>query len=199
MPGCGEAGVLGASCGVIGSLQALEAIKIITECGEPLRGRILHYDGLATRFHTLSLPSDPHCPLCGSTPSIHALATESADAAGCAPRAIAMNECPMELSVVEAKRLLDAAPGTAQLIDVREPYETEICRIAGAEHIPMRQIPGRLDALPRDRPLLILCHSGGRSLRVTEFLRTQGFSMASNVAGGIDAWARELDPTMRRY
>lgn len=202
VPGCGEAGVLGASCGVIGSLQALEAIKLITGCGEPLRGRILNYDGLAPSFHTLTLPRDPHCPLCGSTPSIHALAAESADVANCAPRAVAMDksaDCPLELSVAEVKRLLDSAPDTAMLIDVREPYETEICRIAGAEHIPMRQIPEHLDAFPRDRHLLILCHSGGRSLRVTEFLRARGFSIVSNVAGGIDAWARELDPAMRRY
>jgi sulfur-carrier protein adenylyltransferase/sulfurtransferase len=199
VPGCGEAGVLGASCGVIGSLQAIEAIKLVTGCGEPLRGRMLNYDGLAPGFHTLNLSRDPHCPLCGGAPSIHELVTEDADTMSCAPRTVALSECPLELSVTEAKRLLDATPGTALLIDVREPYETEICRIAGAEHIPMRQIPGRLDAFPRDRHLLILCHSGGRSLRVAEFLRTHGFFMASNVAGGIDAWARELDPAMRRY
>jgi adenylyltransferase/sulfurtransferase len=85
------------------------------------------------------------------------------------------------------------------LVDVREPYETEICRIAGAKLIPMRQIPDRMRDLPRDGHLLIICHTGGRSLRVTEFLRAQGFPTVSNVAGGIDAWATQIDPALRRY
>jgi adenylyltransferase/sulfurtransferase len=106
---------------------------------------------------------------------------------------------PLEVSVRETKQLRDAHPAATVLIDVREPYELEICRVAGADHIPMRQIPGRLDDLPKDKRLLILCHTGGRSLRVTEFLRDHGFSAVSNVAGGIDAWAAEIDPAMRRY
>jgi sulfur-carrier protein adenylyltransferase/sulfurtransferase len=199
VPGCGEAGVLGASCGVIGSLQALEAIKLVAGFGEPLRGQLLNYDGLATSFQILALPRDPHCPLCGSTPSIHNLA---AGTATCAPHHRATDEpaeCPLELSVTEARHLLLSAPETTMLIDVREPYEMEICRLAGTQHIPLRQIPERLDSLPRDRHILILCHSGGRSLRVTEFLRASGFPAVSNVAGGIDAWAKEIDPAMRRY
>jgi len=82
---------------------------------------------------------------------------------------------------------------------VREPYETEICQIAGAELIPMRQIPERMHDLPRDEHLLILCHVGAASMRVTEFLRAQGFTAVSNVAGGISAWAEEIDPAMARY
>ena len=202
VPGCGEAGVLGASCGVIGSLQALEVLKLITGCGEPLRGRLLNYDGLTPSFQTLTLPRDPHCPLCGSTPSIHDLSADAVNAASCSPHHSSLVEsadCPLELSVTEARHLLFSGSKTTMLIDVREAYELDICRLAGAEHIPMRQIPDRLDSLPRDRHLLILCHSGGRSLRVTEFLRARGFSAVSNVAGGIDAWAKQLDPTMRRY
>ena len=82
---------------------------------------------------------------------------------------------------------------------MREPYEIEICRVAGAEHIPMRQIPERADALPRDKHLLILCHAGGRSRRVTEFLRARGFNAVTNIAGGINAWAEEIEPGMARY
>lgn len=82
---------------------------------------------------------------------------------------------------------------------MREPYELEICRVASATHIPMRQIPESLDALPRDRHLLVLCHAGVRSLRVTEFLRSRGFPAVTNIGGGIDAWAVENDPDMARY
>jgi adenylyltransferase/sulfurtransferase len=108
-------------------------------------------------------------------------------------------EIPLEISVTEAKRLLDEEACTALLIDVREPYETEICRVKGAELIPMRQIPERMHDLPRDEHLLILCHVGARSMRVTEFLRAQGFTAVSNVAGGIAAWTDQIDPTLQRY
>jgi len=106
---------------------------------------------------------------------------------------------PLELSVEETKHLLDTQPGQVLLIDVREPDEVEICRIPGAEPIPMRQIPEHVGTLPKDKHLLIHCHHGGRSLRVTQYLRANGFTAVTNVAGGIDAWAQILDPAMRRY
>ena len=89
--------------------------------------------------------------------------------------------------------------GITTLIDVREPWETEICRVAGAELIPMRRIPEHLTTLPKDRHLLIMCHHGGRSQNVTHFLRSHGFTAVSNVAGGISAWADEIDPSLPRY
>ncbi len=202
VPGCGEAGVIGALCGVIGSLQALEAIKLITGIGEPLRGRWLTYDALNQQFHSLQLARDPRCPLCGAEPSIGAIAPARYAATTCATAptpTMPEAEYPLEISVNEAKRLRDAAPDRTTMIDVREPYELEICQIAAAKHIPMRQIPEHLDALPRDQHLLILCHAGGRSRRVTEFLRTRGFTAVSNIAGGIDAWAEAIEPGMRRY
>jgi adenylyltransferase/sulfurtransferase len=106
---------------------------------------------------------------------------------------------PKEISVEETKRLLETAADKVVLIDVREPDEVAICHIEGARDIPMRQIPENIDKLPSDRQLLIYCHHGGRSMRVTEFLRARGFAGATNVAGGIDAWAQQIDPTMRRY
>jgi len=106
---------------------------------------------------------------------------------------------PKEISVEETKRLLESSADKVHLIDVREPDEVAICRIADARHIPMRQIPENLDVLPTDRQLLIYCHHGSRSMRVTEFLRAKGFPAATNVAGGIDAWADRIDPEMRRY
>jgi adenylyltransferase/sulfurtransferase len=201
VPGCGEAGVLGALCGVIGSLQALEVIKLITGAGESLRGRLLTYDALTQRFHALALPRDPRCPLCGSHPTILELPPDHPTASGEPTSLPTMDptDVPLEISVVEARRLLDEEACTALLVDVREPFETEICRIKGAELIPMRQIPERMHDLPRDEHLLILCHTGVRSLRVTEFLRAQGFTAVSNVAGGIAAWTDQIDPTLQRY
>ena len=87
----------------------------------------------------------------------------------------------------------------ALLVDVREPNEVAICAIAGSRRIPMQQIPGQLKDLPRDQMILVHCHHGGRSLRVTQFLRANGFTQVSNVAGGIDTWAELIDPTLARY
>jgi len=106
---------------------------------------------------------------------------------------------PKEISVEETKHLLESSAEKVLLIDVREPDEVAICHIGESRHIPMRQIPENLGTLPTDRHLLIYCHHGGRSMRVTEFLRAKGFSGATNVAGGIDAWAEKIDPDMRRY
>lgn len=201
VPGCGEAGVLGALCGVIGSLQALEAIKLITGIGEPLVGRLFTYNALTQNFQTLALPRDTHCPLCGTAPKIKTLRAETYTAA-CAPTpATPMpdEDYPLEISVTEAKRLLDESPCGALLIDVREPYEVEIASVRGAELIPMGQIPAHAHSLPRDEHLLIMCHHGGRSLRVTQYLRAQGYAAVTNIAGGIDAWAEQIEPAMPRY
>lgn len=195
VPGCGEAGVIGALCGVIGSLQALEAIKLAAGIGEPLLGRLLTYDALTQRFQTFSLPRNPACPCCGDTP-VSTVSTRHETPTS--PPAAPMDH-PIEISVTEASTLLRDAPHQVTLIDVREPWETEICRVAGAQFIPMRQIPEHLGSLPRDRRLLVMCHHGARSLRVTQFLRANGFDAATNIAGGIAAWAEEIDPSLARY
>jgi molybdopterin/thiamine biosynthesis adenylyltransferase/rhodanese-related sulfurtransferase len=202
VPACGEAGVIGALCGVIGSLQAIEAVKLITGAGTPLSGRVLTYDALTATTRTFTLPPSPGCPLCGSRPTITRL-----DAVRYAPQCAAVPSdasrppapFPLEVSAREAKALRDAAPERILILDVREPYELEICRVASATHIPMRQVPESLEALPRDRHLLVLCHAGVRSLRVTEFLRSRGFPAVTNIGGGIDAWAVENEPGMTRY
>lgn len=106
---------------------------------------------------------------------------------------------PLELSVEDTKRLLDQRPDDVVLIDVREPHELELCHISGARHIPMRQIPEHVGELPKDKHLLIHCHHGGRSLRVTQYLRANGYEAVSNVAGGIDAWSQTIDPSVPRY
>ena len=106
---------------------------------------------------------------------------------------------PLELAVRDVHALLAASPGHTVLLDVREPFELELCAVAGATHVPLRRIPESVETLPRDKHIFVLCHSGGRSRRVTEFLRSRGFEAVTNIAGGIDAWAVEIDPTLRRY
>jgi adenylyltransferase/sulfurtransferase len=103
---------------------------------------------------------------------------------------------PLEVDVTTAARMMQAG---ALMLDVREPFEVAICAVAGSRHIPMRQIPVSITELPADRPILVLCHVGGRSLRVTHFLREHGRPEAANVAGGIDAWATQIDPALARY
>jgi adenylyltransferase/sulfurtransferase len=197
VPGCGEAGVIGALCGVIGSLQAIEVVKLITGIGEPLLGRLLTYDALTQRFQTFTLSRDPACPTCGTpSPSKPRVAqTISPPPAPAAPA----SDYPLELDVRSAKQLLDTAGDRVALIDVREPWEADICHVAGAELIPMRQIPEQLAALPKDRHLLVLCHHGARSRNVTDFLRAHGFAAVTNISGGIAAWADEIEPAMQRY
>jgi adenylyltransferase/sulfurtransferase len=105
-------------------------------------------------------------------------------------------DLPLEIDVATAAQMLREG---AVLLDVREPFEVAICAVAGSRHIPMRRIPENLPDLPADRPILVLCHTGMRSLRVTQFLRANGFAQTANVGGGIDAWAEQIDPNLARY
>lgn len=105
-------------------------------------------------------------------------------------------DIPLEVDVATAaSQLRDGA----LLLDVREADEVALCKVAGSRHIPMRQIPESIGDLPRDRTIYVLCHHGGRSMRVTQFLRANGFTRVSNVSGGIDAWSEQIDPTIPRY
>lgn len=201
-PNCGETGVLGALCGVIGSLQAIEAIKYLLGIGESLRSRLLVVDALTMRFRTLNLPRNPSCPLCGDHPRIRRIdpaAYAFSCAAPAAPPGPDSTGIPVEVSVEEARRLLNAGTDSAFLLDVRESVEVEICRVIGSRHISMREVAAQIDELPRDHQILVLCHHGSRSRQVTDFLRAHGFPAVSSVAGGIAAWAERIDPAMRRY
>ncbi len=211
VPNCGEAGVLGALCGVIGSLQAMEAVKRLAGITTGLAGRLLVVDALTMEFRTLKLRKDPDCPLCGPHAHIRAIAPERY-AGGCAPRPDDLaspaaadasvdggrddDDFPLEVSAPAAAEL---AKGGAVIVDVREPFELNICQVGGARHIPMRQVPEHLAELADAGRLLVLCHSGVRSMQVTQWLRSQGISRVSNVGGGIDAWAREVDSSLLRY
>jgi adenylyltransferase/sulfurtransferase len=203
VPACGEAGVFGALCGVIGSLQAMEAIKCLLGIGQSLRGRLLVFDALTQQFRTLNFKCDPRCPLCGGEPRIRTIDPGGYDFACGAPSATGAGpgpeETPLEISVGDARNLLETQADRVMLLDVREPHEVKICRIEASAPMPMREVAGRLDELPRDRRILVLCHHGDRSRRVTAYLRTQGFPAVSNVQGGIAAWAEHIDPAMPRY
>ncbi len=206
VPGCGEVGVLGALCGVIGSWQALETIKLITGCGEPLLGRLLTYDALSQNVSTLRFAPVESCHGCGAE---HRDSPLPAEPAATCPEPLSaepptMSESdpdsyPLQITVHEAQQLLANNDGACRIIDVREPHEWQICHIDGAKHIPMRQIPETATELPRDQHLLICCHHGGRSMRVVQYLRSLGFKAVTNIDGGVDAWSREIDPSLMRY
>ena len=194
VPSCAEGGVLGVLPGLIGTMQALEAIKLITGIGQPLLGKLLHVDTLSMRFRTLTLRRDPSCPVCGDHPTI----TEPIDYQGfCGITANAAPAVPT-MTVHELRELREAGDNHF-LLDVREPHEQSISRIAGAVLIPLGELENRTAELPRDKRILVHCKSGGRSARAVSLLRDQGFENVWNISGGIIAWAREIDPSMAEY
>jgi len=201
VPNCGEAGVLGTLCGIIGSMQALEAIKQVLQIGESLSGELLVLDTLSMRTRKLKIKKDPHCPLCGTAPEIEMIRSESyqynCDIDNSDTENMENEPYPIEIDVSEANQILQT--GKAVLIDVREPYENDICKIEGSSLIPMNTIAANLDRLPTSDPVMLCCHHGSRSMQVTQYLRQNGFPNAINIAGGIDAWAREIDTNLQRY
>ncbi len=184
IPSCAEAGVLGVLPGIIGTIQATEAIKLITGLGETLVGRLLLYDALRMKFRDIALPRDPDCPVCGDVPTITALVAYDQV---CDP---VRKETPMkdEMTVDELQQWR-TTDHPHMLIDVREPFEHASANIEGAVLIPMGDVLSQLDALPTDRTVVVQCQSGGRSARVTAALRAKGFD-AVNLVGGIQAWKR---------
>jgi len=196
VPTCAEAGVFGATCGVVGSWMASEAIAVLL--GRRSASRLQVIDLEAGTSRVLGLVADRACPVCGATPSILSLDSARYTPVCAAPAPVSMSDHPLEISVEEASRLLASAQPPL-LLDVREPSEHALCRIAGSRLIPMNAIPGRLAELPADVPILVHCHHGGRSLKVTQFLRAKGYARVSNVKGGIEAWSLQVDPQVPRY
>ena len=191
-PSCAEAGVLGVLPGLVGCIQATEALKLILGAGRSLAGRLLLVDALEMRFREIQLRPDPACPLCGPNPSITRLA---ATGAGCASGAA--KPLPEEVSVQDLQRVLQTPGSAVQVIDVREPREHQAARLEGPPLIPLGTLPARLEALDPARPVYVVCRSGGRSLQAARFLRQHGFAGAQSVRGGLLAWAREIDPLLR--
>ena len=200
VPSCAEGGVLGILPGLVGVIQATEAIKLILGNGEPLIGRLLLVDALSMRFRELKLRKNPECPVCGQNPTVKQL-IDYQQFCGIGPETTPQeknvkNGIP-QISVKELKQRLDAGEDV-QLIDVREPYEYQIANI-GAKLIPQNDVPQRLAEIDRDREVVVHCKSGGRSQRIAEFLLQQGYPRVANVAGGILAWSDEIDPKVQKY
>ncbi len=196
VPSCAEGGVLGVLPGIIGSLQALEAIKLIVGFGESLIGRLVLFDGRRMQFRELAVEKDPDCPVCSENPTVTELIDyEAFCGVGDGGRGIGEGA---EISAPELQLERRRKPDLV-LVDVREPAEAEIARIDGARHIPLRQLPGRLSELPGHGEIVTLCHHGQRSLKAREILKGAGFANVRSLAGGIDAWSREVDAEVPRY
>jgi adenylyltransferase/sulfurtransferase len=199
VPSCAEGGVLGILPGLVGVIQATEVIKLILGKGSPLIGRLLLVDALNMRFRELKLRKNPECPVCGPNPTVTEL-IDYQQFCGIAPEAkedkTLKNGIP-QITVKELKRRRDAGEPVF-LLDVREPYEYQIAQIGGTL-IPQNDVPNRLAEIPRDREIIVQCKSGGRSQRIAEFLQQSGYPNVTNLAGGILAWADEIDPKVQKY
>ena len=199
VPSCAEGGVLGVLPGVIGVLQAIEAIKLVVGLGQPLMGRLLHFDALNLKFREFKLRRDPKCPVCGENPTIKELIDY--DQFCGIPQAAAAEaaEAPIPtMNVRELKQKLESGEKFV-LLDVREPFEWDICRIDHAKLIPLGQLPSRMSELDSADEIVIHCKSGGRSAKAVRLLQEAGFSKLHNVEGGITAWAEEIDPSVPKY
>ncbi len=188
VPSCAEAGVLGVLPGIIGSLQAMEAIKLILGTGEPPLGKLLHYDALQTQFREFKLKRDPECALCGEHPTI----TKLIDYENFCGMNTPPPNNPAEISVTELQQKL-SNNFEGIFLDVRETWEYDVANIPGARLVPLATFPSiipELKAQGLDQEIIIHCKSGVRSDRACEFLRGEGFTHAINVAGGIDAWLK---------
>jgi len=199
VPSCAEGGVLGVLPGIIGVIQATEAIKLIARIGEPLIGRFLIYDALKMRFRELKVPKDPDCPVCGPNPTITALIDydQFCGIHPAAPEPTTVNHAT-EISAVELKQRLDRGD-KLKIVDVREPNEYQINRIEGSVLIPLGDVPQRYRELEPDEEIVVQCKMGGRSAKAADFLRSVGFKRVLNLKGGILDWIDKVDPTQPKY
>ncbi len=198
VPSCAEGGVLGILPGVVGTIQATEAVKTILGAGETLIGRFLLFDALKMRFRELKVRKDAECPVCGDHPTVTEL-IDYEQFCGIAPAA-AVTEAPPadEATVEELKTRLDRQDPFL-LLDVREPREFEICRIPGSVLIPLNELPSRLSELEGRGEMIVHCRSGVRSGKAVRLLRESGFGGARNLTGGILAWIDQIDPSLPKY
>jgi adenylyltransferase/sulfurtransferase len=199
VPSCAEGGVLGILPGLIGVIQAAEVIKLILGKGESLIGRLLLVDALTMRFRELKLRKNPQCPVCGSNPTVTQLIDYQhfCGIVAESPEEKSVKNGIPQLTVKELKRRIDAGEDVF-ILDVREPYEYRIAQIGG-KLIPQTDVPNRLSEIDRNREVIVQCRSGVRSQRIAEFLKQQGYPRVVNLAGGILAWADEIDPRVQKY
>lgn len=189
VPSCAEAGVLGVLPGVLGAIQATEAIKLVTGAGEPLVGRLLAFDALDMRFQELRFARRRDCAVCGERPSITSLADAHRRAAERAVRSV---------TATELRALLAAGSGERPvlLVDVREPREFAAGHLEGARNIPASELPRRLGEIPRNARPVFICRSGARSLAACRRALEAGLESSAHLTGGLMAWAGEVDPTL---
>jgi molybdopterin/thiamine biosynthesis adenylyltransferase/rhodanese-related sulfurtransferase len=194
VPGCAEGGVLGVVPGLVGTIQATEALKILLGLGDTLVGKLLTIDALKMSFRTLSIRKDPSCPACG-THEIKELIDYDEFCAGPTPHAVNVIQeiLPSQL----ASRLNKGEQ--LEIIDVREPYEWEIGHIPGARLVPLASIAEEIPRLDKRRETILYCKVGARSMYAAQQLADAGVSDVRNLSGGILRWIDEVDPTMARY
>src|ERR1700712_759790 len=193
VPSCAEGGVLGVLPGIIGVMQAIEAIKLIMGIGESLMGRLVHFDALKMKSREFKLRKDPNCPVCGENPTITELIDY--DQFCGIPQAKEAEEHEAPVPAISAKELkAKQDPGdNFVLLDVREPFEYDICRIPGSRLIPLGQLPSRMSELDSADEIVLQCKSGARSARALQLLQEAGFGKLSNLEGGIVAWSDQVD------
>ena len=204
VPNCAEGGVLGVLPGMIGSIQASEAIKFLVGAGQTLVGRLLVLDALSMRVREVRVPPDPLCPVCGREPRIRELREETMT---CEASEMASDEMASEMTSTDfptdlsVEELAEWRRGSTslQLVDVRMSVEWEIARLDGAVLVPLQELEERLGELDPSRPTVVYCHVGGRSAAAARFLRGQGFERVANLTGGIHAWSLRVDPNVPRY
>lgn len=195
VPSCAEGGVLGVLPGVIGSIQATEAIKLATGLGETLIGRLMLYDALSMRFREVKLRHNPECPVCGDTPSLTQL-IDYDQFCGLAPNKEAI--MIFEKTPKEVHTWLKSTEPPF-LLDVREPHEWQIARLPGAMRIALGDLPMRLQEVPQNRPVVVYCRSGARSTYATNMLLQSGWQEVYNMAGGLLRWSDDVDSSVTKY
>jgi adenylyltransferase/sulfurtransferase len=200
VPSCAEGGVLGILPGLIGCIQATEAVKLILGKGEPLIGRLLLYDALQMAFREFKVRRNPKCPVCGDRPTITKLIDyeQFCGLRGQEGPAPAAADGAAEITVEELKRRIDQGEALF-ILDVRNPEEFQICRIPGSTLLPLPELPQRFRELDPGREMVVHCKSGMRSAKAIQFLRQQGFRRLTNLMGGILAWADRIDRGMPKY
>ncbi|HZR32496.1 MAG TPA: molybdopterin-synthase adenylyltransferase MoeB [Terriglobales bacterium] len=196
VPSCAEGGVLGILPGLVGVMQATEAIKLILGKGEPLIGRLLLVDALGMRFRELKLRKNPECPACGAHPTVTKLIDYNEFCGIRGEEAPVTTNVP-EIQPEELKSRLDAGEDLF-VLDVREPHEYQICNLNGYL-IPLGDLPKRVNELDSSREIIAHCRSGVRSAKAVDFLRQAGFRKVKNLAGGILAWSDKVDPSVPKY
>ena len=199
VPSCAEGGVLGVLPGIIGVMQAIEAIKLIMGFGESLTGRLVHFDALKMKFKEYKLRRDPKCPVCGDCPTITELIDYDQFCGIPQAAAAEAEEEPVPvISATELKTRLDRDEKFV-LLDVREKFEFDICRIPGSKLIPLPELPSRMSELDSADEIVIHCKSGVRSAKALKLLKEAGFGKLWNVTGGIQAWSDDVDSSVPKY